>query len=139
MKMSVGQTGTEFSSVTEEFNEMFGGNTPHPTWHWFLPLPVVFPRGMKKVVLGFDWDDTFDAAPFQEDIDDDDDVGGSHHQDEENGLQMIEPLSSLPSPLMASVAGSLPREASTSSVHSADGLNRRRLESREKSSSLEIV
>ncbi|KAL3919742.1 MAG: hypothetical protein SGILL_003602 [Bacillariaceae sp.] len=66
MKMSVGQAGTELARVTEEFNEMFGGESNEPAWHWFLPLPVEFPRGMKKVVMGFEWDETFDAVPYEE-------------------------------------------------------------------------
>jgi hypothetical protein len=51
MKMRVGQGGTELSRVTEEFNEMFGGNSPNVQWHWFVPLPVQFPSGMHKVSL----------------------------------------------------------------------------------------
>ena len=51
MKMRVGQAGTELSRVTEEFNEMFGGNSNKVAWHWFLPLKVEFPRGMEKVVV----------------------------------------------------------------------------------------
>ena len=66
MKMSVGQAGTELARVTEEFNEMFGGESNEVAWHWFLPLPVEFPRGMKKVVMGFEWDETFDAVPYEE-------------------------------------------------------------------------
>jgi hypothetical protein len=66
MKMRVGQAGTELSRVTEEFNEMFGGETDKVTWHWYLPLPVQFPRSMKKVVLGYEWDETFDAVPYDD-------------------------------------------------------------------------
>jgi hypothetical protein len=66
MKMKVGKGGTEFSRVTEEFNEMFGGSSPRVSWHWFLPHPVTFPSGMKNVVLGYEWDPTLDAEPFEE-------------------------------------------------------------------------
>merc|ERR1712224_1139928 len=66
MKMSVGQAGTELSRVTEEFNEMFGGNSNRVALHWFIPTPIEFPNGMKKVVLGYDWDETFDAVPYKE-------------------------------------------------------------------------
>lgn len=66
MKMRVGQAGTELSRVTEEFNEMFGGESNEVTWHWFWPSQVEFPRGMKKVVLGYEWDETFDAIPYEE-------------------------------------------------------------------------
>jgi len=66
MKMKVGQAGTELSRVTEEFNEMFGGKSNQVAWHWLLPLPVNFPQGMKKVVLGYEWDETFDPSPYEE-------------------------------------------------------------------------
>lgn len=66
MKLKVGQGGTELERVSHDFNEMFGGNSPHPTWHWFLPLSVKFPSGMEKVVMGYEWDPTFGDEPFQE-------------------------------------------------------------------------
>jgi hypothetical protein len=66
MKMRVGEGGTELSRVTEEFNEMFGGNDKSVTWHWFLPLPVEFPHGMDKIVLGYEWDETFDQVPYDD-------------------------------------------------------------------------
>lgn len=66
MKMRVGDSGTELSRVTEEFNEMFGGETNELSWHWFVPLPVEFPRGMEKVVLGYEWDVSFENVPYQE-------------------------------------------------------------------------
>ena len=127
MKMGVGQGGTEFSSVTEEFNEMFGGSSPKATWHWYLPIPVVFPRGMKKVVLGYDWDETFDALPYN---DVEESETSTNHEDdtgEEHGLQMTVPLSVPPRKGMGS------REVSAGSIHSvsSDGLNRRRNDSAE--------
>lgn len=75
MKMKVGQAGTELSRVTEEFNEMFGGDSNKVAWHWFLPLPVEFPRGMKKVVLGFEWDETFNPTPYEEQQEGDEEQG----------------------------------------------------------------
>lgn len=67
MKQSVGADGsTEYHSVTEEFNEMFGGTTPSVTWHWFLPCDIPFPPGMKKVVLGYDYDGCLPAIPHHE-------------------------------------------------------------------------
>eukprot|EP00522_Entomoneis_paludosa_P006438 CAMPEP_0172453182 /NCGR_PEP_ID=MMETSP1065-20121228/10624_1 /TAXON_ID=265537 /ORGANISM="Amphiprora paludosa, Strain CCMP125" /LENGTH=416 /DNA_ID=CAMNT_0013205357 /DNA_START=272 /DNA_END=1522 /DNA_ORIENTATION=- len=65
MKMGVGTAGTEFRTVTEEFNEMFGGQSPRVALHWFLPNNVEFPRGMKKVVLGYEWDPSFDPEPYE--------------------------------------------------------------------------
>ena len=70
MKMRVGQSGaTELQRVTEEFNEMFGGESPTVQWHWWLPTSVEFPRGMKKVVLGYEWDESFERTAYQEDSD----------------------------------------------------------------------
>jgi hypothetical protein len=66
MKQSVGHQGTEFSKVTEEFNEMFGGSTPHVAWHWFLPISLRFPRGMQQVVLGYEFKDSCNpTVPYQ--------------------------------------------------------------------------
>eukprot|EP00545_Synedropsis_sp_CCMP1620_P013942 CAMPEP_0119006392 /NCGR_PEP_ID=MMETSP1176-20130426/2270_1 /TAXON_ID=265551 /ORGANISM="Synedropsis recta cf, Strain CCMP1620" /LENGTH=322 /DNA_ID=CAMNT_0006958301 /DNA_START=231 /DNA_END=1199 /DNA_ORIENTATION=- len=67
MKLKVGQGGTELERVSHDFNEMFGGNTPHATWHWFLPLSIKFPQSMDKIVLGYEWDPTFGDEPFAED------------------------------------------------------------------------
>jgi DHHC palmitoyltransferase len=66
MKMKVGRGGTELRRVTEQFNEMFGGNSPNVAWHWFVPLPVQFPGSMHKVVLGYEWDPTFDPVPYRD-------------------------------------------------------------------------
>jgi len=66
MKMRVGDAGTEFSRVTESFNEMFGGDSPDLQLHWLNPFRQVrFPRGMKKVVLGYEWDESM-HSPFQD-------------------------------------------------------------------------
>jgi hypothetical protein len=74
MKMRVGQGGTELSRVTEEFNEMFGGTSNNVSWHWLLPLPVQFPSGMHKVVMGYEWDPTFDPLPYREHDDEEGDT-----------------------------------------------------------------
>ena len=66
MKMRVGQAGTEFETVTESFNEMFGGCSPRVAWHWFVPTKVIFPGSMRKVVLGYEWDESFPPGPYQE-------------------------------------------------------------------------
>lgn len=65
MKMSVGLGGTELQRVTGDFNEMFGGSSNRVEWHWFVPTPVDFPPCMKRTVLGYDWDETYDALPYQ--------------------------------------------------------------------------
>lgn len=93
MKMRVGQSGTEFARVTEEFNELFGGSTPHMELHWFNPWqPVEFPRGMKKVVLGYEWDETIPPVPYRSDDDDNDDDDGERQQ--QLATQQQESLSS---------------------------------------------
>lgn len=66
MKIRVGDGGTELERVSHDFNEMFGGDSPSISWHWFLPLDVQFPKSMSKVVLGYEWDPTFGDKPFQE-------------------------------------------------------------------------
>lgn len=101
MKMSVGSSGTEFSRVSEGFNEMFGGTSPQMAWHWFIPKQVEFPRGMKKVVLGFEWDESL-HSPYQEDScnvigngDSNDDEDGDHELQalEAGGLTPLDPSS----------------------------------------------
>ena len=67
MKIKVGEGGTELERVSHDFNEMFGGNSPNVTWHWFIPINAKFPRSMGKVVMGYEWDPTFGDEPFQED------------------------------------------------------------------------
>jgi DHHC palmitoyltransferase len=67
LQQSVGRNGTELSSVTSEFNEMFGGSSPRVAWHWFVPTPVQFvPRHMKAVVLGYEFNETCLPVPYQE-------------------------------------------------------------------------
>lgn len=87
MKMKVGQAGTEFKRVTEEFNEMFGGQSPRVSWHWFLPQPISFPPGMRKVVLGYEWDASFDVLPYESD-------GSDRELDE---MEMCKTVSRVPS------------------------------------------
>ena len=56
MKQRVGESGcTEYETVTEEFNEMFGGTSPYVAWHWFVPIQVRYPKKMKQVVLGYEF------------------------------------------------------------------------------------
>jgi len=56
MKMIRGEGAEEFSRVTSEFNEMFGGTSPNMALHWFLPLSVRFPdeNSMMKV-MGYEY------------------------------------------------------------------------------------
>lgn len=46
-------TVEELGRVTESINEMFGGTCNRMQWHWFVPLPVQFPNGMREVILGY--------------------------------------------------------------------------------------
>lgn len=61
----------EYRPVATEFNEIFGGEHPTMSWHWFLPLPVRFPEWAKDNVLGYEYDITFPPIPYQEPADTD--------------------------------------------------------------------
>jgi hypothetical protein len=94
MKIRAGQAGaTEYCPVTEEFNEMFGGTSSRVAWHWLLPLPVKFPRGMRKVVLGYEWDESYEVAPYREDSDEEEDLNGSsdNHDNVSSSTSALEP------------------------------------------------
>ena len=67
----------EYAPVATEFNEVFGGEHPTLSWHWFLPLPVRFPEWARENVMGYEWDLTFDPVPYQEPTDTDADTVGS--------------------------------------------------------------
>jgi len=54
-------TSDELGRVARNFNEMFGGNSTHPQWHWFFPLPVKFPDGMDAFVLQYRYDGPTDT------------------------------------------------------------------------------
>ena len=61
---------------------VFGGDSPHPTWHWFLPRAVKFPRGMKTVVLGYDWDESMSTrGPYQEEEEDNSESSSSRDRE----------------------------------------------------------
>eukprot|EP00569_Conticribra_weissflogii_P012460 CAMPEP_0171377004 /NCGR_PEP_ID=MMETSP0879-20121228/19941_1 /TAXON_ID=67004 /ORGANISM="Thalassiosira weissflogii, Strain CCMP1336" /LENGTH=338 /DNA_ID=CAMNT_0011887019 /DNA_START=232 /DNA_END=1248 /DNA_ORIENTATION=+ len=68
----------EYSPVATEFNEVFGGEHPTMSWHWFLPLPVRFPEWAKDNVLGYEWDLTFAQVPYQEPAETDADTVSSN-------------------------------------------------------------
>ncbi len=61
MKMEEGGLDSDqLQRVAVDFNEIFGvrhgdrrAGTFHLKWHWFVPLPVEFPPGMKDVVMGY--------------------------------------------------------------------------------------
>lgn len=130
MKMNVGTTGTQFSTVTEEFNEMFGGDSPKAQLHWFLPFTVRFPGSMRKVVLGYEWDESFDPEAYQPD---DGNLGDQEMQELENGERRAQPDAAAAAPppaqdvlLNRDSEGSLNDTASVHSEASATmGINRR--------------
>mmetsp|Transcript_771 Transcript_771/g.1248 ORF Transcript_771/g.1248 Transcript_771/m.1248 type:complete len:178 (+) Transcript_771:27-560(+) len=62
----------EYRPVATEFNEVFGGEHPTLSWHWFLPLPVRFPEWARDNVLGYEYNSTFPPVPYQEPSDDTD-------------------------------------------------------------------
>jgi len=61
----------EYRPVATEFNEVFGGEHPTLSWHWFLPLPVKFPEWAHDNVLGYEYNSTFPPTPYQEPSDTD--------------------------------------------------------------------
>ena len=61
----------EYRPVATEFNEVFGGEHPTLSWHWFLPLPVRFPEWARDNVLGYEYNSTFPPVPYQEPSDTD--------------------------------------------------------------------
>ncbi|KAL9182948.1 hypothetical protein ACHAXT_004227 [Thalassiosira profunda] len=56
----------EYAPVATEFNEVFGGEHSSPAWHWFLPLPVRFPEWAVDNIMGYEYDESFEAAPYRE-------------------------------------------------------------------------
>lgn len=44
----------EYAPVSTEFNEVFGGEHPNVSWHWFVPLKVQFPHWAIDNVMGYD-------------------------------------------------------------------------------------
>lgn len=61
----------EYRPVATEFNEVFGGEHPTLSWHWFLPLPVKFPEWAHDNVLGYEYNLSFPPTPYQEPADTD--------------------------------------------------------------------
>lgn len=61
----------EYRPVATEFNEVFGGEHPTLSWHWFLPLPVKFPEWAHDNVLGYEYNLSFPPTPYQEPSDTD--------------------------------------------------------------------
>lgn len=59
----------EYAPVATEFNEVFGGEHPSLSFHWLLPLKVKFPEWALDNIMGYEWDVTFDASPYQENTD----------------------------------------------------------------------
>ena len=71
MKIRMGLSNQdEFTKVSNNFNEMFGGNHPNVALHWFLPTPVRYPDGMVEKVLGFEYKDSWYGEVYREDMDD---------------------------------------------------------------------
>jgi hypothetical protein len=61
LKIQGGDLGSDqLQPVAVDFNEIFGvrqgdkcPGTFRVQWHWFVPLPVEFPPGMKDVIMGY--------------------------------------------------------------------------------------
>ena len=61
----------EYRPVATEYNEIFGGEHPTLSWHWFLPLPVRFPEWSRDNVLGYEYNASCPPVPYQEPLDTD--------------------------------------------------------------------
>ena len=44
----------EYAPVSTEFNEVFGGEHPNVSWHWFVPIKVTFPHWAMGNLMGYD-------------------------------------------------------------------------------------
>ena len=79
MKMRMGQDEDgEYGKVAQGFNEMFGvglgSMDANVGLHWFLPMRVQFPEGLRDKVLGFEYCHEWRGKIYQEE--DDDEEGG---------------------------------------------------------------
>ena len=83
----------EYAPVATEFNEVFGGQHPGLAWHWLVPLKVQFPEWAIDNIMGYEWDVTFDAVPYQEVVDTDGDSSTA------SGVSRSSGMSSLGGPL----------------------------------------
>uniref|UniRef100_A0A7S4RB24 Palmitoyltransferase n=1 Tax=Ditylum brightwellii TaxID=49249 RepID=A0A7S4RB24_9STRA len=67
MQMRAGRAGNELRRVTNQFNEMFGGDSPHVALHWFVPVPPKFPDDVSRDrVLGYTWDIGCGDGPYRD-------------------------------------------------------------------------
>lgn len=67
MKISMGEGAEEYTRVTSEFNEMFGGTSPNVALHWFLPTSVRFPDNMNMMrVMGYEFRDEWNGEIYRE-------------------------------------------------------------------------
>lgn len=66
MKLRQGGNMNE-SPVIGEFNEMFGGDHPGLSWHWFIPVPVVFPPQYKDEIMGYEYHHSWHGEIYIED------------------------------------------------------------------------
>jgi len=82
----------EYAPVATEFNEVFGGEYPTMSWHWFLPLPVRFPEWARDNIMGYEWDLTFPSTPYQEPADTDGDTVGSAMSGRASEKEIVAPM-----------------------------------------------
>merc|ERR1719296_329183 len=68
----------EYAPVATEFNEVFGGEHPSPSWHWLLPLKVKFPEWAMDNIMGYEWNpETMPAVAYREPADTDGDASST--------------------------------------------------------------
>jgi hypothetical protein len=127
------QPQDEYERVTEEFNEMFGGNSPHVAWHWWLPTTVHFPLGMKPMVLGYELETNALNTVYRQNENDDDEEGenqqllraNDHLQDEEMGIKINQQQPVAPTTIFSREASAVSIDSLLNSGKSSTVKNRR--------------
>lgn len=78
MKITLGQDEGEYDKVANNFNEMFGigifgqdGGVggPGPSFHWFLPTKIRFPRDQVDKIMGYQFQESWYGEIYDEDKD----------------------------------------------------------------------
>lgn len=98
----------EYAPVSTDFNEVFGGEHPNVSWHWFIPLKVNFPHWAMDNIMGYD----VSAAAITLDC-------STPYQEPESGIMERDGSAMTSSPLSAGI--SLPSLDGEQPVSSGDG------------------
>jgi hypothetical protein len=133
MQMKVGQHGTEWHRHEVPFNEVWGNQ-----YRWSPFSPIEFPRGMRPVVLGYEWDPSRQEVYVEEEEGKNEERrtnGRSSFENDEHQDVEMQTLTSPPDPSRSSSSSSPPHGSERS--HSRN--RRKTLQSSSRSGSLEIV